>query len=86
MYEAYFDENATFGDILACIIFGILTLFLLFISIQYGFYLIYDTYYAIKNNNENNPRVIKCRKELIKQEYKQKKLQKQKTKTSTTQC
>ena len=83
VYEAYLDENATFGDILACIIFGILTLFLLFISIQYGFYLIYDTYYAIINDSDNgnlNPRVIKCGQELIKQEYKQKKLQKQKQK------
>ena len=62
IYEATFDK-LTGWDIFFCAIFFLVSLFLSYIGLYYGYYTIYDTYYAIKfyNNTKQtqnkNPRL-----------------------------
>ena len=55
IYESKIDDQS-FATICACIIFSLLALFLLFIGISNGYYVIYDTFYSFIN--KPNPRVV----------------------------
>ena len=57
IYESSINDQS-FVTIFACVIFSLLSLFLLFIGLQNGYYVIYDTIFNYILWNVPNPRVI----------------------------
>ena len=81
LFDVSVSENQSIGNIIGCLIFQLLALFLLFIVLQNGYYTIYDTIHTIVTSKQQaqspiNPRVQKVQKQWAKISHHRKQKQK----------